>query len=45
MVESYGNDNSDATIPKSVGGTSKRTDFCDSGGKVLLPIAKSLSYI
>ena len=28
-LESFGNEDSDATFPKSLGGTSKRTDFCD----------------
>ena len=34
-LESSGNDKSDAMFPKFLGGTSKRPDFCDGGGKVL----------
>ena len=34
-LENFGNEDSDATFPKSLGGTSKRTDFCDGGGKVV----------
>ena len=30
-LESSDNEDSDATFPKSLGGTSKRTDFCDGG--------------
>ena len=30
-LESSGNEDSDATFPKSLEGTSKRTDFCNSG--------------
>ena len=32
-LESSGNEDSDATFPKSLGGTSKRTDFCDGCGR------------
>ena len=32
-LESSGNEDSDATFPKSLGGTSKRTDFCDGSGR------------
>ena len=41
--ESSGNKDYDATIPKSLGGASKRTDFLDGGGKVVWPIGESLS--
>ena len=34
-LESSGNEDSDAIFPKSLGGTSKRPDFCDGSGKVL----------
>ena len=34
-LEISGNDDYDATLSKSLGGTSNRTDFCDSGGKVV----------
>ena len=34
-LESSGNEDSDATFPKSLGDTSKRTDFYDGGGKVV----------
>ena len=34
-LESSGNLDSDATFPKSLGGTSTGTDFCDGGGKVV----------
>ena len=33
--ESSGNEDSDAIFPKSLGGTNKRADFCDGGGKVV----------
>ena len=32
-LESSGNEDSNATFPKSLGGTSKRTDFCDGRGR------------
>ena len=32
-LESSGNEDSDATFPKSLGGTSKRTDFCHGCGR------------
>ena len=44
-LESSGTEDSDATFPKSLGGTSKRTDFCDGGLKVVWPIAESLFWI
>ena len=34
-LESSDNEDSDAIFPKSLGGTSKRPDFCDGGGKVV----------
>ena len=44
-LESSGNVDSDATFPKSLGVTSKHTDFSNGGGKVVWPIAESLSYV
>ena len=46
--ESSGNDDSNATFPKSLRDTSKHTDFCHGGGKVvwlILPILCLLNRI
>ena len=32
-LESSGNEDSDAIFPKSLGGNSKRPDFCDGRGR------------
>ena len=42
-LENSGNEDSDATFPKLLGGTSKDTDFLDGRGKEVYSIAESLS--
>ena len=41
--ESSGNEDSDATFLKYLGGTIKRPDFCDGRGREVRSIAESLS--